>query len=121
MTPRGRHDRAAAGRLAEALAASHLERHGLEIVVRNFRRRFGEVDLIARDGETLVFVEVRLRSRSDYGGAAGSITAAKRARLAKAAGLYLASLPRVPPCRFDAILLSSLEPACIEWLRNVID
>jgi putative endonuclease len=113
--------RAESGRRAEALAAAHLERHGLSIVARNVRRRFGELDLIARDGDTLVFVEVRLRRRDDYGGAAASITAAKRARLVKSAALYLASLGDAPPCRFDAILLDALEPPRLEWLRNVID
>ena len=53
---------------------------GLTIVARNFRTRRGEIDLIARDGDTLVFVEVRLRRARDFGGAAASITAAKRAR-----------------------------------------
>jgi putative endonuclease len=121
MPARASPDRADSGRRAEAAAALHLERHGLSIVARNFRRRLGEVDLIARDGDTLVFVEVRLRRRDDYGGAAASIGAAKRARLAKAASLYLASLGEQPPCRFDAILLSELDPPRIEWLRNVID
>ncbi len=116
-----RGDRAEAGRRAEALAALYLERHGLAIVARNFRRRFGELDLIARDGDTLVFVEVRLRTHRDYGGAAASITGAKRTRLAKAAELYLASLDDVPRCRFDAVLLSALDPPRVEWLRNVFE
>lgn len=114
-------DRAVSGRRAEAIAASHLERHGLAIVARNFRCRLGELDLIARDGDTLVFIEVRLRSRGDYGGAAASITAAKRARMIKAAQLYLARMPSAPPCRFDAVLLSALDPPQVEWLRNVIE
>ena len=79
------------------------------IVERNFRCRRGEIDLIARDGETLVFVEVRLRTRRDFGGAAASITAAKRARIAAAALFYLGRLPRTPPCRFDAVLLDALD------------
>jgi putative endonuclease len=113
--------RLGSGQRAEALAAAHLERHGLSIVARNVRQRFGELDLVARDGGTLVFVEVRLRRRDDYGGAAASITAAKRARLVKSAELYLASIGHAPPCRFDAILLDGLDPARLEWLRNVID
>lgn len=121
MNPPARSDSAEAGRRAEALAALLLEQHGLAIVARNFRRRFGEIDLIARDADTLVFVEVRLRTRDDYGGAAASITAAKRARLTKAAELYLASLSQCPPCRFDAILFSSLDPPRFEWLRNVVE
>jgi len=110
--------RAAAGADAEALAARHLAQHGLVILERNWRRRCGELDLVARDGDTLVLVEVRLRRGGDFGGAAASITAAKRARIIAAAGLYLARLPRTPRCRFDAVLLDALDPARIEWLRD---
>jgi putative endonuclease len=113
--------RGRAGNEAESLAAAFLAQRGLTIVERNWRRRCGELDLVARDGDTLVFVEVRLRTRGDYGGAAASITAAKRMRLIAAAGLYLASLPRTLPCRFDAVLLDALDPARIEWLRNVVE
>ena len=94
---------------------------GLVIIERNWRRRMGEIDLVARDGDMLVFVEVRLRQRRDFGGAAASITATKRARMIAAAGLYLARLPHTPPCRFDAILLDALDRDRIEWLRNVVE
>ena len=113
--------RAIAGEKAEALAADFLEARGVTILERNFRRRCGELDLVARDGDTLVFVEVRLRTRSDFGGAAASITARKRARMAAAAGLYLARLRSTPPCRFDAVLLDAVDAARIEWLQNVMD
>jgi putative endonuclease len=113
--------RALAGARAEALAAQFLVARGLAIVERNFRRRCGELDLVARDGDTLVFVEVRLRRSRDYGGAAASITAAKRARLLAAASLYLARLSKPPPCRFDAVLLDALDPARIEWLTDIFD
>ena len=116
-----RPERAAAGAQAEALAARFLAARGLAIVERNFRRRCGELDLVARDGDTLVFVEVRLRRSRSHGGAAASITAAKRARLVAAANLYLARLSNVPRCRFDAILLDALDPARIEWLTDVIE
>jgi putative endonuclease len=112
--------RAIAGERAESLAAEFLVAQGVAIVERNFRRRCGELDLIARDGDTLVFVEVRLRTRGDYGGAAASITAKKRARIAAAAGLYLARLQRTPPCRFDAVLLDALDPARIEWVKDMM-
>ncbi len=69
----------------------------------------------------LVFVEVRLRRRDDFGGAAASITATKRARMVAAASLYLAGLPRTPPCRFDAIVMDALDPSRIEWLRNIVE
>jgi len=112
--------RRVAGARAEALAADFLAAHGVAIIERNFRRRCGELDLIARDGDTLVFVEVRLRTRRDFGGAAASITTAKRARMAAAAGLYLARLGHTPACRFDAVLLDALDPARIEWLKDVM-
>ena len=111
---------ARAGLEAEALAADFLAARGVTIIERNFRRRCGELDLVARDGDTLVFVEVRLRTRGDFGGAAASITAKKRARIAAAAGLYLARLSRTPPCRFDAVLLDALDPARIEWLKDMM-
>ena len=108
------------GPAAEALAARHLAEHGLTIVARNWRSRHGEIDIIARDGATLVFVEVRLRSNARYGGAAASITAEKQQRLITAAEQYLATLRNMPPCRFDAVLLDGLDARRIEWLRNVI-
>ena len=111
---------ASIGAQAEALAARYLERQGLAIVARNVRSRFGEIDVIARDGETLVFVEVRLRRSSRFGGASESITAAKRARLVAAAETYLATLARTPPCRIDAILLDGLDASRIEWVRDVV-
>jgi putative endonuclease len=107
------------GAAAEALAARFLAARGLDIVGRNYRCRGGEIDLIARDGTTLVFVEVRLRSNRAFGGAAESITATKRRRLRLAAGRYLAGLAREPPCRFDAILLDALASESIEWLQGI--
>jgi putative endonuclease len=112
--------RAGVGARAEASAAEFLRARGLAVVARNFRCRRGEIDLIARDGEMLVFVEVRLRSRRDYGDAAASITAAKRERMAAAALFYLARLPQTPPCRFDAILFDAGETKRIEWLRDIM-
>ena len=112
--------RAIAGERAELLAADFLAARGVTIVERNFRRRCGELDLIARDGDTLVFVEVRLRTRNDFGGAAASITSRKRARMTAAAGLYLARLRRTPPCRFDAVLLDAIDASRIEWLKDVM-
>jgi putative endonuclease len=107
------------GAEAEALAAEFLESRGLTIVKRNYRCRGGEIDIIARQGATLVFVEVRLRSSSAFGGARASITAAKRRRLKFAAGLFLSGLSREPECRFDAILLDGLDIARIEWLVDI--
>jgi len=110
---------ATAGARAEAIAAEYLKAHGLSIVARNVRSRFGEIDLIAREGDTLVFVEVRLRRSTRFGGASASITPAKRDRLVAAAETYLATLARVPPCRVDALLLDGLDAARIEWVRDI--
>ena len=104
----------ARGREAEERAAHHLEGYGLRIVVRNFRVRGGEIDLICRDGRALVFVEVRQRSRSDFGGAGASITAAKRRRLVLAAQHYLIGKPDCD-CRFDCVLLDGER---LEWLKD---
>jgi putative endonuclease len=112
--------RSVSGAKAEALAEAFLVAHGLTIVDRNFRRRCGELDLIARDGDVLVFVEVRLRTRRDFGGPAASITKAKCARIAAAAGQYLARLSTPPPCRFDAILLDALDSGRIEWVKDMM-
>jgi putative endonuclease len=114
-------DRAQSGASAEALAGRFLESQGLTIVARNFRIRRGEIDLIARDGATLVFVEVRFRRSQSHGGAAESITAAKRARLVAAAQAFLLRQHGDPPCRFDAILLDSLDPARVDRRRNELD
>ena len=112
--------RHAIGAAAEDLAARYLHARGLSIIERNYRCRLGEIDLIARDGDTLVFVEVRLRSSTRFGGARGSIDAVKQRKLMAAAGLYLSRLKRTPPCRFDAVLLDGLEAKRIEWMRGVI-
>ena len=95
-------------------------REGLTIVAHNFRTRFGEIDLIAKDGSTLVFVEVRLRRSGRFGGALESITAQKRARLIAAARGYLAMVGGEPACRFDAILMQRLDAACIDWRRDIV-
>jgi putative endonuclease len=105
------------GATGEQLAADYLRRQGLVLVERNFRVKGGEIDLICRDGKTTVFVEVRLRSNSSFGGAAASITATKQARLILAARHWLLRHGETP-CRFDCILLDGLESRNIEWLRN---
>lgn len=105
------------GQRAESLAAEHLAARGLAVLARNYRVRGGEIDLVCRDGDTLVFVEVRLRRNAGYGGAAASITARKRARLVLAARHYLGRRDDAA-CRFDCVLLDALDPARLQWLRN---
>ena len=108
------------GHVAEQLAGQYLTRQGLVIVARNYRCRGGEVDLICRDGATLVFVEVRLRSSGRFGGAAASITPRKQARIILAARHYLTGRAECL-CRFDAVLLDVPDPARITWLRAAFD
>ena len=106
-----------AGAQAEELVAELFRRAGLRILARNWRCRHGEIDLIAQDGGTLVFAEVRYRRSASFGGAAESITDAKRSRLVAAAGLYLAGRPQAD-CRFDVLLLDTLQGGHIRWIRN---
>ena len=108
----------AAGGDAEDRAAALLARHGLAIVARNYRTRMGEIDLVARDGECLVFVEVRSRAGSSYGDALESITPGKRRRIVAAARHFLLPYKRLPPCRFDVIALDAGDP---RWIRNAFD
>lgn len=109
--------RAAAGARAEQLAEDFLLRQGLVMVQRNFRCRMGEIDLILRERSTLVFAEVRLRSRSDFGGASASVTRTKQARIVAAARRFLAG-SRERACRFDVVLLDRLDPDAIEWIKD---
>jgi putative endonuclease len=105
-----------AGARAEDLCAELLRSSGLRVIERNWHCRHGEIDLIAEERGTVVFAEVRMRSRTSFGGAAESVTAAKRAKLLAAARLYLSRRPEAA-CRFDVLLVEG-EPARIEWIRD---
>ena len=105
------------GILAEALSATYLRAQGLKLLEKNYRCRFGEIDLILRDGVTLVFAEVRLRKNQNFGGAAASITRSKQQRILAAARHYLSGM-KTPACRFDVLLLHDLNPEHIEWIQN---
>ena len=116
---RARTSTQAAGRLAEDQATRFLEQRGLRVVARNYRCRGGEIDLIVRDGKTLVFVEVRLRRNLDFGGAGASITGTKQRRVILAARHYLAETAAgEDDCRFDCVLLAGTGDHDIEWLRD---
>lgn len=106
----------AAGKDAERTAEMFLRNKGLRILARNYRCRRGEIDLVAEDGCTLVFVEVRRRRR--HSSAAESIDARKRARLTAAAMHYLSG-GGARPCRFDAVLVNSENS--VRWLRAAFD
>ena len=110
------------GREGETLAARHLQQHGLSILARNVRIGGGELDLVCQAGETVIFVEVRLRQSGSLVAAAESITPAKQRKWRNAASAYLQKhYPVLPDCRFDAVCIErgSDGKAHIEWLRGV--
>ena len=105
------------GDLGEEQALHYLESKGCQLLQRSFVCKGGEIDLIMRDGNSLVFVEVRKRATAAFGGAAASITPTKQKRMTLAAQVYLRSLSTLPACRFDAVLIEAEQ---ISWLKNVI-
>lgn len=115
------------GAAAERRAEAHLAAHGLTLRERNWRCRFGEIDLIMQEGGELVFVEVRARSSRAFGGAAASVAARKQQRLCRAAQLYLQQhydeAGRPPPnCRFDVVSIDhGTRPPGLDWLRGAFD
>ena len=96
--------RQALGRLGEDLAVEELERRGCAILARRYRTRHGEIDIIARHDATMVFVEVKARSGSDFGGSAAAVTVWKQQRIAQMATDFLARRHLLDePCRFDVV------------------
>ena len=115
--------RVALGKIGEDLACAELTRLGYAILARRYRRRGGELDIVARDGPTIVFVEVKARERLDYGAGGEAVTALKRRRMAAVALDYLARHRLVEcPCRFDVVALDLRGPEPkIEVYRNAFD
>src|SRR5882762_5562238 len=92
------------GKMGEDLACRELERRGYAIVARRYRRAAGELDIVARDGPTLVFVEVKARTGRAFGGGAEAVTALKRRRIAQLATEYMMRNHLADcPCRFDVV------------------
>ena len=114
----------ATGNEFEQRACSELERAGLRVLARNYHTRRGELDLIMREGNTIVFVEVRYRRSAAHGDAAASVTSAKQARLILAAQQWLAVHPEHArrTCRFDVVSYDGPADAVQQaWLRNAFD
>ena len=113
--------RQVAGRAIEAAAEARLADAGLVPIARNVNCRMGELDLVMRDGESLVFVEVRYRRSASHGSAAESVSRSKRARIVAAARYFLMRNPRLAnrPCRFDVVAVDGEGDARrVEWLRD---
>jgi putative endonuclease len=110
-------DRQQIGKAAEDAAATFLESQGLLVLLRNFRRRAGELDIVARDNDTLIIVEVRTRASNAYGGAAASVDLRKQAKLRRAAALLLQQRKDLAGLRvrFDVVATS---PAGMEWIKH---
>lgn len=109
--------RQAAGQTGEDHALDYLRERGLTLIQRNFRCKLGEIDLIMREKDSLVFVEVRKRASAAFGGAAASVTSHKQMRLIRAAQVFLQRYRMPPPCRFDVV---AIECGKIAWLKNAI-
>lgn len=107
------------GPAAELAARRFLEARGFRVIATNYRSRHGEVDLVARDGQLLVFAEVRLRRNAGFGGAAASVTARKQQKIIATAGAFLQHHPEFAHCncRFDVIALHGPgQDWQIEWI-----
>lgn len=103
----------------ERLACAYLDSRGLRLLERNYRCRRGEIDLVMREADTLVFVEVRFRASTRFGTPAETVDLKKQRRLAAAAAHYLQQNPNNLPCRFDVIALSG--PNRIDWIRGAFN
>jgi len=113
-------DRRQTGVLAENSACAFLEANGFTIVTRNFLRRVGELDIVARAGDLLVVVEVRTRASEKYGGAAASVGRSKQRRIIATTGLLLQCYRELRHChvRFDVIVIRDGQ---VEWLKHAFD
>lgn len=117
--------RTKAGREAEASALLHLQRQGMQLIAQNWLCKRGELDLVMLDGDTVVFVEVRYRRHSGWGGALQSVDFRKQQKLILAAQLFLQHETRWAdaPCRFDVVAIEG-DPgsgAPLNWLKSAFD
>lgn len=101
----------------ESLACERLENEGMQIIARNYRVRIGEIDIIARDGNELVFVEVKYRRGTEYGGAWYAVPAKKQSVIRRVAEWYMVQnhIPLNAYCRFDVVLIDADD---LTHLRN---
>jgi putative endonuclease len=104
------------GRDAEARALTFLLKQGLTLIEKNFRCRAGEIDLIMRDADMLVFIEVRSRKDRRFGGAAASVGPVKQQRLWRSAAFYLLRFRKPPVCRFDLVAIDGED---LRWMKNI--
>ncbi|MFD2165128.1 YraN family protein [Thalassotalea euphylliae] len=110
------------GQTTEQLALTHLQSSGLKLIEQNKHFKCGELDLVCKDGDCYVFVEVKYRKSNQYGGAATAVSASKQQKVKNSASLYLQQLglnEYNTPCRFDVVALEGdLAQPQITWLKN---
>lgn len=116
-----RADSGSVGRQAEVMALGHLRAQGLETITTNFRCRMGEIDLVMRDGNCLVFAEVRFRSENRFAAAAGSVDHHKQRKIIRTAAAFLGRNPQYGNCavRFDVVGLDQSDGrTSIKWIKD---
>ncbi|MCU0599322.1 MAG: YraN family protein [Desulfobacterales bacterium] len=108
------------GKQGEALAVKHLKQKGYEIICVNYKTRLGEIDIIARDKDTIVFVEVKSRRSSTFGSAKAAVTPDKQRRISKNALYYLKATSQMNArARFDVVAIDSSNESCgVEIIKN---
>jgi putative endonuclease len=112
------------GKSGEETVADFLNKKGYTILVKNYRCKVGEIDIIAKNGPVLVFIEVKTRSGLGYGSPAEAVTPRKQRQISRAAQWYLAEQQLLDvPARFDVITVLGVDPACgrIEHIDNAFD
>ncbi|MEM7209301.1 MAG: YraN family protein [Pseudomonadota bacterium] len=118
-------DKRARGQFFESMAKTYLCQQGLTPIIENFRSRWGEVDLIMRDADTLVFTEVRFRGTGSFTSGALSVDMRKQRKLCKTAAAYLASNARAnTPARFDVVSIAQKagpDEFAIDWIKNAFE
>lgn len=114
-----------AGREAEAYALRHLQQHGLQLIAQNWLCKRGELDLVMLDGDTVVFVEVRYRRHSAWGGALESVDFRKQEKLILAAQLFLQKETRWADaaCRFDVVAIEGTADSGspLQWIKHAFE
>lgn len=105
---------------AERVACAYLKKKGLTLVCQNFQSRYGEIDIVMRDGNTLVFTEVRQRRNVQFGGAAYSITPSKIQKLTRTAMAFMQQYGETA-ARFDVVLMRDASEQGLEWIKNAFE
>lgn len=109
------------GQLYEQLAVEYLQRQGLTLLQQNYQCKAGEIDLVMRDGASLVFVEVKYRASSAFGGALAAVTVAKQQKLLRSSRWYLQQHRlHDHACRLDVLAIEGQPPYRYQWIKNAI-